>query len=440
MVASLLTPLTGGLQDSHLSTNTTISPFIYQWRPTSRFGTQWHRIDFTVAPDFGKKSIITIPIKGHLVARVYFVCYLPDITATNTVYGYSAGHKLIENARIMIGGTDVDRLDSRLLEMLDEFGTPREKVSVVDKLIGRNDSSGRGRMVYIPLPFWFSTNDPHLWYPIDAVNIDKLQAELTIRKVSDLLNSVDEDGNIIPLVYGCSGAGGGGASGGGGGGTGGGADTDPLSDYHLEDPYLLVEYIYLDTYEANRLRVSNIEIPIIINKFLPVHDTGEQADMARVPLTINNPTKAILFCASRPDSIDLMCNSTSATMRPTRGGPVRAADEPVREMALVYENNQTRYHTTFMSLFRTIMPALECRKAPIYNNYFYYLGFDIGNHERRRGIPCGEANLDRISAAELRLRLRCGSDGVMRYNIHSYALIYNILHIYGGRAALLFAT
>jgi hypothetical protein len=458
MVASLLTPLTNGIQDEKLFSRISFGTFIKQWKKTTRFATQWHRIDFNSIPDFGKTTIIDIPTKGHLVGRSYLVTTLPAITVQDQYpqysYCHSVGYALLEDMQVLLGGRKVDHLNSRLLEIKDELGTRIENVDLVNSLIGRAPAPGvtgaASRTLYIHLPFWFSGNDPHLWYPIDAVNVDKLSVQVKFRSIDDI--SVTD--SVLPTISNCkytctpryvvdpTGV-----------EIPGLDPSNPSQTFSevelrakpaLGETYLLVEYIYLDTYEANRLRVSPIEIPIPQHVVLPTYNTGKGSTSARIPLRIGNPTKSIYFFAQNPRADEIsnfFSSSTDPTVIPSLRGPIRSVDEPITAVALVYNNGQVRYQTTYMDLFRRILPALECTKAPIYNQYFYYMGFDVGNHDRRIGIPGGQANFDKLTGAELRLDLQGLGAGtaIDEYNIYIYAITYNILSIYGGRAGLLFA-
>jgi hypothetical protein len=446
MVASLLTPLTSGIQDYRLFSTKTMGKFVNQWKKTTRFTTQWHRIECNSVPTFGKTVTIDIPTKGHLVGRIYFVTEVPAIPENlNPKFKYvnSVGHTLIEDLQVNIGGTVVDRIDSRLLEVLDEFNTPIEKVDTVSRLIKRGNSAGSAGNIYVHLPFWFSSNDPHLWYPIDAVNVDRLRIQMQIRRFTDIVESDEGEGGENLYYPDCSGLS---VSSGTGTGTGGAEPVEPTDigstlGLALGDSYLLAEYIYLDTPEANRLRVANIQIPILQHTIIPYHTTDVGATVSRVKLRIGNPMKSLFFFAQRTDAEEINNYFNSSTLKyyqATRNGETKRRNEPIRSVALMYQNAQVRYQTSFMDTFRLLMPSIECTKAPAFSNYFYYMGFDIGNHERRPGIPCGEANMDRIGSAELALELRPTADKVA-YNIFMYAMTYNILNIYGGRAGLLFA-
>jgi hypothetical protein len=59
-------------------------------------------------------------------------------------------------------------------------------------------------------------------------------------------------------------------------------------------------------------------------------------------------------------------------------------------------------------------------------------------------MPVGQANLDKIQKLQLVLAFHgktgnLNDDFVDRYTVYSYAETYNILRIYGGRGALMFA-
>jgi hypothetical protein len=69
MVAALLRVLHSGIQDSRLMPtkgNPNIELFSKVLIRAGRFTTQWVRLDFDTAPNFGTKSTITIPRKDIL--------------------------------------------------------------------------------------------------------------------------------------------------------------------------------------------------------------------------------------------------------------------------------------------------------------------------------------------------------------------------------------
>jgi DNA-directed RNA polymerase subunit M/transcription elongation factor TFIIS len=158
MVAALLRVVYGGLQDARFicqKGQPNPSFFIKAFIRAGRFTTQWTRLDFDVAPTLGTTGTITLPRKGQLLSRLYLVTTMPDISSDQVAarqwctdnsknfvgptFGWtnSLGHALLQQATIEIGGTRVEEIDGRLLEVMDEYYTPLEKVTLMDKLLQR---------------------------------------------------------------------------------------------------------------------------------------------------------------------------------------------------------------------------------------------------------------------------------------------------------------
>jgi hypothetical protein len=359
MVASLLRVLTSGIQDDRLdySDKIVLTPFKTVWKKAGRMTTQWQRIDFNSVPNFGRTVYANIPRKGHFISRILLVSTLPDIKTAqiaaraaadaaeidfigpNFSWTNSIGHSLVQNATFMSGGSEIERLDSRLLEVLDEYETPLEQVSTVNRLIGRKDRGYSDTsfgvddvssvVVYTPLPFWFSRCGPPL--PIDAISVDLVQLGISFRGLAGMYytDSRDLSGeglrtnasalwpidgsqfygrsavsdptlpeNTVRSIYGLE-----------------IRDTPPCSgrkypaiipgvqmpaagSLHLGDTYLLIEYIYVDHPEANRFRLADLQMPIRTHTGLQPTDTQFTNDI-NIPLRIGNPMRSLKFFAQR---------------------------------------------------------------------------------------------------------------------------------------------
>lgn len=369
MVVSLLQIIHTGLQDERLlpkKGNPAISFFQKVFVKAGRFTTAWVRLDFDTRPNFATQATITLPRQGHLITRLYLVTTMPDIltpqlkarsAATTSFLGptfgwtNSLGHALIQSATIDIGGARVDTLTSRLLEILDEYNTPLEKVTSVNSLLPRlqngfNPTSigwtDSPTVAVTPLPFWFSRGDPGVALPVDAINNDLVRLTINFAPLNSLyVSSAQNDlsGVTVPLPGSayvsmtnssfyqsvqtqveeagtfqtlagetkCTG-------------------TPPTSgqysmfglngntkqsqvveviegiqmppSFSLQDTYVLAEYVYLDRPEANKFRISDIQYPI------PQHYTFEPTDSMglpklSIPLRVPNPTRDLFFFAQR---------------------------------------------------------------------------------------------------------------------------------------------
>ena len=221
MVASLIKIIYSGAEDARLGV--TKEPYIRLKRYITnllserqgRATTQWVRLDFISSPEFGRKSSIILPRKGHFIRRLFLVTTLPDldedrrksIRAVTPQFGYtnSIGHALIDEAVLTIGGVKIDTLNSRLLEVLDEAHTPLEKIPTINKLIGRYGSSiGDGipaQQLHIPLPFWFCNDNPAYALPIDSIAVDEVRLEFTLRSLVNLYYTRSRTWFIISIRF-----------------------------------------------------------------------------------------------------------------------------------------------------------------------------------------------------------------------------------------------
>ncbi len=515
MVASLLKVISSGIQDERLMFKDTLYPFQKVWVKAGRFTTQWSRLDFENTPTFGNTAFFRILRKGHLVTRLFLVAQMPDIyntqkmayTANSNTLAYprfgwtnSLGHSLIQQLTLDIAAARVETIDSRLLEILDEFNTPLEKVPMINELIKRKDNGFTEtsfgwqpnmlsstppqpyqETVIVPLPFWFTRGDTGCALPIDAISMDEIRVGITFRNINGLYytstqksdnQSLDDGTSLYPLL---------------------GSNFYPLDpvtnpnqtplsnsdgviqmplNLQLGDCYILAEYIYLDQNEANRFRLSDLQIPIVQHYAMNPYDTQGLLN-ARIRLDIPNPTRDIFFLcnpyrassynahflATRdmtgtintipnnsqypwwPDALGLYSDSPSLFLRP---GFALSDSEPISGYEIDYQGNLVRYRTEGCALFRSIIPSYEQRKSPWINRYYYNFPFGIQNGFTPFSKPQGEANLDKITNRDLVLRFRTKYGNISgleveRFIVYVYAETYNILRVYGGRAGLLFS-
>ena len=486
-----------------------VSAYIRVLMRVSRFTTQWARIDFQQRPQFGQQAVCRLLKKGELITRLYLVATLPDIytpqAAAETAVGEanfagprfgwtnSIGHALIQSATVDIGGARVETLDSRLLEIHDEYDTPLEKVVNKNALIGRlqngfkDTSLGNSiepTRVIVPLPFWFCRGDLGAALPIDAIHVDEVRVSIQFRGINGCYytdSRVDAD-TIIPTTEGSAlwpMAGSSFYT-----KTGGPKyipgiyknkiqiSTDALAipgiqmpqTFSLGDTYLLAEYVYLDKPEANRFRLGDIQIPMTQHYRIEPRDTQRFKDVT-IPLELPNPTRHLFFMAQNYNAVayntyflatrDLASKYRYTSPNPSETEPpwwpdcsgLNAAtagflspgfstrgSEPFTSIELLYEGSFVKTSTENCAMYRSILPSLEERKSPWINRYMYCIPFGVQQGYFGPSMPMGEVNMGRIMKKDLRF----GIAGNERLWIHVWAESYNILRIFGGRAGLLF--
>ena len=508
MVAALVRLLHSGPQDERLLPKDgprDVGAYVRVLVRAGRITTQWARLDFQQKPQFGQQAICRLLKKGELLTRLLVVVTLPDIytqqaaamlAAGNNFIGptfgwtNSIGHALLQSITLEIGGTRVEQLDSRLLEILDEFDTPLEKVIGKNQMIGRLDngytptSLGHSPVplkLYIPLPLWFCRGDLGAALPIDALHVDEVRVSVQFRPLNSLYytysrapaSAIDpaiEGSALWPMAgssfYKADTAG----------------TTPPAglyttatkasiisgikmpTTYELGDTYLLAEYIYLDKPEANRFRLADIEIPMIQHTIIDPKDT-RAFPTYQIPLEIANPTRHLywmaqnytasaynaFFLATRDlsgSTQEFLDSKTPAPWWPNADGlyagipgvivPAFAfrGSEPFSLIEFIYEGKYVRTSTENCALYRSILPSYEERKAPWHNRYMYCLPFGTQNGYYPPSVVMGEANMNRIMKKELRFAF---TPPVKRLWLYCYAQTYNIFKVYGGRGTMLFS-
>lgn len=511
--------LHSGLQDERLlPPRGQPLPFTQAFVRSGRFTTEWYRVDFDNRPAFGTTAKATLPRRGHLITRVYLVATMPDIVTpqlaargqadasgvvfAGPTFGWtnSIGHALIANTQMTIGGNTIDSMDGRLLEILDEFHTPLEKLTTTNRLLGRYDNGFTPRsngwdpaapqqLVAVNLPFWFNRGDPSNALPIDAIGTDPVQLTVTFNQIGNLYTTTartlsPEGKQTLPAMLGSSffyldesqGLPLAGLNGNPGKSVA--VQTIPgdirmPTSLEIPNAYLLLEYVYLDKPEANRIRLGNIDYPIVQHYAITPGQTRGGTSF-RNTFRIPNPARDLYFFLHRNDA-DLLnapflatrdlsglfvpdisgCgpsapwwpDASGLTLAPAALQPLIPAysdidSEPITSLALIYEGKLVRYASDAPAFFRSILPSIEKRKTPWHNKYFYH--FPFGTRQELYGITnlMGHANLDKIHSIELALGLKParGSTNpadVPSYTVYMYAETLNILKVFGGRAGLL---
>ena len=505
MSAGLQRILHSGPQDERL-----VGPALpwYQRRldRTGRYTTQWRRVDFDTTPNFGVKATVTIPVAGELLSRIYLVSELPSFGPTVAAaqaqaaalgkvfigprvgYTNSAGHALVEAAELTIGNTAFDRLSSRLLETLDEFGTPLEQVPLVNEMIKRADhgfvpglygsavdASGVGipETVAVPLPFWCVRGDERSFLPLDALSASRVQVSIQFRALNGMIvtdgTPFTVSGELVaeaaaatgapPPVYGpgadCSVTA---AQAFYASDTGtdvsGAAIVGATTPLRLGDTYLMVEYVYLDKLEAYAWRNGQLQYPIFQHTTIPIVQTQGNRFIS-IELPFNNPVRNLFISLQRVDAaaynMHFQGTRELVNYRDVSGGLVSGAaglwwpdasglaydrpgflvpgysqteSEPLVSMELVYEGKYTKTKTLNPALYRSLIPSLELTKTPWVNRYYYCIPFGLGEDKETGLAAVGEANWNKI--ASKRLLLEFGQEIIPLSGVRGPVPNYNV--------------
>jgi hypothetical protein len=471
-------------------------------RRRTRWASQWRRVEFDNLADFGRRATVTLPILGELITRATLVVELPDLygpqkRAEDAALTYGAvggetcligpywswtngiGHAICSNAEFSIGGTLIDQLDSRLLEVLDEQTGEVEHWDSENAMIARDPtaytqfdyrgikpSQQRPQTVEIVFPFWWNRGPGPQALPIQALAKDKVQITVDFRSLqecvyTDARVNPANPGMVVlgagpmPTMAGCGFyqfwpefAGGvpiydmtrNGIS------CGFGLEKTPVgrvlpgitmpaaNKWHFRDAYWIVEYVSLEDREAASYRMADLQIPIEQHIAVPVTTTAGARNV-RIPLAQSGLVRDMTWVAQRTEATDYNAYFLfSRDLAPEGAAPseipwwpdARVPDwdygngylrpgfadrrsDPISAATLWYRGVR-RFEHEGPSFFRSLMPALNCRRTPLIDRYIYRYDFgfwptgglaetlDLARDEVR-----GFANWDKIPNKELAL-------------------------------------
>jgi hypothetical protein len=244
-----------GSQMLYLTGNPSITHFKSVYKKYTNFASDAIRVDFEgqtdLSIDVDVQFRCSIPRSGDLISKMYFCINLPDIYSgydtdnlVDTDYKFwwiqAIGANMIKKATLTIGGNKVSEFYGEWIEIWHEImGDPTTKVhfdhlvgnvpevfmpqydgvrggvyptSTLDPLKNENPQDATktttfgtnpylhkpsisSRKLYVPLPFWFTTN-PGLALPLIALQYHKVYIELEMRKITELYTIIETRDNI----------------------------------------------------------------------------------------------------------------------------------------------------------------------------------------------------------------------------------------------------
>lgn len=463
--ASMLHVVSTGLQDRERLNTPKGAPSIQNYRHVlrkrTRWASQWRRIEFDGTPEFGEIATCTIPIQGELMASATLVVVLPDILtvqgenpAAAFAWTNAIGHVLCVNTQFLIGSEIVDQIDSRHLEVIDEQNQGLENFTTTNTLISRNPSNYSDQetlngsqpnplTVAITPPFWWNRGPgPHA-FPIQAVHKDKVQLRVNFRCFREAIYTRARypDGSMVAWQYGKS--------------------------PQITDAYWIIEYVSLEDREATAYRRAVLDIPIEQHRALePQNSDGNE--IVRFRLDQSGLVRDLTWVAQRVEAINynahyLFSRDLRDPKDPSRNiwwpdasgvsvnelnygrGRIIPAfatrdSDPIVSAAMTIRGLPRFDHNA--SVFRSLIPALNCARTPLVDRYIYRYDFGYwptGGLTDALGAPDeirGCANWDMLPKMELELKLDTSTGG--SFTVYAWVTRYNRLRIVDGRAAVLF--
>lgn len=431
--ASMLRIVSEGLQDIERLNAFKGQPSVQFYssvlKRRTRWASQWKRVDFDNLATFGRKATVTLPILGELITRATLVVELPDLYTPQAAAHIAAGgfvtpqwswtnaigHALCSEIDFQIGGQIVDRLDSRLLEVIDEQTRPVEHFDSTNVMIARDPSAysdtaysgekptqSRLQAIELVPPFWWNRGPGPQALPIQALYQDKVQINVTFRPLQQCVytGTRTSDNPLLPgapgplpTIAGCPFFNTEGVP------VGESMPAASSAAWHFRDAYWIVEYVSLEDREAAAFRMADLQIPIEQHVAVPVQRT-EGAKQVRIPLNQGGLVRDMSWVAQRVEaptynahflfSRDLSDNATPYapwwpdTQVPSwdygdgyiRPGFSDRRSDPI-SAATLWTRGIRRFEHEGPSFFRSLIPALGSRRCPLIDRYIYRYDFGL---------------------------------------------------------------
>ena len=273
MSGGLMQLVAYGAQDVYLTGNPQITFFKVVYRRHTNFSIEPIQQTWNGNADFGRTVTCNINRNGDLITSMYVVVNLkavePNKEQKSIPWGYvnRLGHAMIYNIKIEIGGSKIDEQYGDWLNIWYELTHKKGQERGYDKMIGNvkelTDFSTKKKayQMYIPLQFWFNRNNG-LALPLIALQYHDVRVTMNFRKIVDCINWQ------------------------------GPANNPPSDIPSMQDSYLLIDYIYLDSEERKKFAQASHEYLIEQLQF-----TGSESliSNSKIRLNFNHPSKYLVW-------------------------------------------------------------------------------------------------------------------------------------------------
>jgi hypothetical protein len=444
MPGGLIQLVAYGAQNVFLNGNPSVSFFKKVYKTHTNFSTESMKVVFNrnyLNYDTSSILIAKIARNADLVQEIYFSFKIPNIKKMGTAsdpedfrFVKNLGEVMIENYKIYIGGTLMDTQYGEWLHIWNELSIESSKKYGYDKMIGNipelympdiynnliplTQTQIDSRRLYVPLKFWFNKN-PGLALPLIALQYHEIEIHLEIRPFRELvtINKVKPiNAEAVSKYF-----------------------TESTTDKFNIDPYLEVNYVFLDSVERNYIAVNSHDYLIEQVVRIPFKSV-KQFDINT--LVLQNPVKEIIWVLNRDD---VYLTNDWFEYTDTQDEEVDESETDCdivcreKEMDIFISatflfNGIERMEEKDASYFNLIQPYQHHSVVPSPGIYVY--SFSLLPEQFQ---PSGSCNMSRINKIELKTETINAKTGSYNYDMRVYVVNYNFLRVKGGLGGLAFS-
>jgi hypothetical protein len=260
-----------GAQDVYLTGNPQITFFKVVYRRHTNFSVEPIQQVFNGSANFGRTVTCNLNRNGDLITNMYSVVKLlaADHAETNWGYVRRLGYVLIDETKVEIGGSKIDEQYGDWLNIWYELSHKVGQERGHGQMIGDNTDltsfalSHSATTLFVPLAYWFNRHNG-LALPLIALQYHDVRVTIQYREAAHCVNW---DAYT--------------------------SDQANLNNFGMEDSYLLIDYVYLDSEERKRFAQASHEYLIEQLQF-----TGSESLTAtnnKYRLNFNHPSKFLIW-------------------------------------------------------------------------------------------------------------------------------------------------
>lgn len=359
-----------GPMDVHL--RGPFSQFSRAYKRSTRFSTWTHEIPMKYTP--GKRSQVTIPKNGDLLADVYLEVTLPAVPDKTWVP--SVGYALLRRVRLLLNDAEVHNYERLWFDLYDRLHTAAGHERGLSSMVGRAAASASARRT-LHLPLRLLTcrkGSPRAPLPLQALRTGALKLDVEFELPGALLPGATDDPGIQVKV--------------------------------------LCDFVELDEPERREvMRGGMLAYETVIDSdalSYKVDSTGGLADQPDVKVNLSNvrfPVKYLAWVAYEEN-----------------GSMFVYLPDPIRDVSLLF-NNQRRLDFRTMRYFDTVQKYQHFRRLQSGPPGVYSFAMDATSRHHT-----GTADFGAMRSVQLQATVVPGNP---RFKLKVFSSCYNFLEING---------
>lgn len=400
---SLMQLVAVGAQDIPIIGNPQMTYFKSVFKRHTHFSLESIPLTFDQSLEFGRKSTCLLQRKGDLITDIMIEAKLPALPL-GISWINAIGYNMINKVELEIGGSIVDTIYGRFLDIYSEVSTPDSHYNGTKKMIGKHTVYSRYSQdnteltLYIRLPFWF-TNNYGLALPMVALQYHDVVLNVHMNPFSKLwysgtsMESIPDKQNIINAQVYC-------------------------------------DYIFLETKERRNFAQKNHTYLIKQHQICAGNPVLQNNTITKADLDFNLPVKELywIYQADRVSETNDWSNysyTLDNDQKPTK------QLEPITQVGLKI-NGYDRFTPREGSYFRLVQQTKHHTRVSDHFIYCYSFGL-----YPEKSQPSGSMDFSWLNSAVMDFQ---HPTDILQGNITVFAINYNYLQITKGMASLVYQS